>query len=1003
MAYKKIRHSNILGEKGTEWLIEVWQNNFTGTSTEFDMQGEGFEIKWTGQGGTRDRTFLGSECIISMYIKSDADEDFLYDDVLKKGERQHFIRIYKNSVSDTTLWWFGYIQPGFDNIQNAPYPYSTKITATDSYGYYTKLKESVLSGDTQKTQALPISLRLLDLITKMDIASSGGASDLKPNPGLRKLMRTAIDWWRPEDTYQSNDPFQLYACTIGAFTETTKLDDDGNISNADKAFNYKKSDVFNGALKAFNAVGFLAEGYYWYIQPNSLVNNNNGTLNVWERNLLGTPSSVGNVNTKITIDQSTNVILSGSILTYDPSYESVNINFILGPSTVYVTPTADLTSSSIVGAIQLPANSTDVLTLNFHAIHQENLANSNFSYATSTPGGVTLNAPATIENFTFLTTATLIISITDGNTVKYLQKTTGYNGSLVWTASNSPLSITLARGYNEQSVASFRPLGQGQLSTPTIVSNGFIVNSVVNFTIESNGSFPCDVGPTPNSNGNGISFRTDFKFSVDIPAPGIIGDVSIKMTATNDYSQKGNFTHQISSPGGTITSNNYEIFQINDPTPGSTSTTCQSIFISPENDSEFTEIGTGFKYSANQTEVPASESYDLGSTPLGSTLQNKLYSIQYLDSSNSPPQYESATTFQRGNPSTDAPLNISQLLVNEYLSLQVEPLEVLQASIQSADISPLKMLKYSINEDSSFKNYSFLGGTFKAQSEVMSGEWYKVSDDIEHVQSDDPAFISVISPNSQSPLGVLTQEIASKNLINESSLLDNSLATISSAIAASSSISSISVGSSLKADIAENQKLKLSYPDGSNTTEITVTDAYNDTATSLDVTSFIPSMQYPIGSILSVAPYNTSTLIQSLTTSGNVNNRSVGIKNIQEINFLPHDFNLTSNPSVGVASNDLGGSIRIASATANMYAQKLISKGKTITKVNIFGSANFAFRVYVGFIFNDTTTLVGSGSANTELDITDIVGTSRNYITIEIDVASASQEVYGGYALVINT
>ena len=988
MAYKKIRHSNILGEKGTEWLIEVWQNNFTGTSTEFDMQGEGFEIKWTGQGGTRDRTFLGSECIISMYIKSDADEDFLYDDILKKGEKYHFIRIYKNSVSDTTLWWFGYIQPGFDNIQNAPYPYSTKITATDSYGYYTKLKESLLSGETAKNQALPISSRLIDLGSTMQIADTSTGTDLKPNPGLRKWMRTAIDWWRPEDTYQSNDPFSLYACTIGAFTETTKYDDEGNVENADKAYNYKKSDVFNGALKAFNAVGFLAEGYYWYIQPNSLVNNNNGTLNVWERRIGTVPSSLGNINTKITINQSTNVILGGSILTYDPSYKSVNVDFILGPSSVYVTPSADLTSSSIVGAIQLPANSTDVLTLSFHAIHQENFATTAFSYATSTPQGVSLNAPATIRNSSFLTTATLIISITDGNTTKYLQKTSSFYNALVWTASNSPLSITLARGYQQESVSSFIPFGQDGLSNSIQTAATQTSDAVINDSL-----FPCSTSVTPGSFGNGISFRTDLKFQVDIPAPGIIGDVSIKTTATNDYSQVGNLTQ------GGFTSSQY--FQISDPTPTTKSTTCQSIFVSPQNDSEYQQVGTGFKYSASQTEVAASEYYDLGKTSLGSTLQNKLYSIQYLNSSTS--EYESAATFQRGNPSTDAPLNISQLLVNEYLALQVEPLEVLQASIQSADISPIKMLKYSINEDSSFKNYSFLGGTFKAQSEVMSGEWYKVSDDIEHVQSNDPAFISVISPNSQSPLGVLTQEFASKNATNKSSFVDNSLATISSAIAAASPITSISVGSSLKADIAENQKLKLSYPDGSNTTEINVTDAYNDTATSLDVTSFIPSMQYPIGSILSVAPYNTSTLIQSLTTSGNVNNRSVGIKNIQEMNFLPHDFNLTSNPSVGVASNDLGGSIRIASATANMYAQKLISKGKTITKVNIFGSANFAFRVYVGFIFNDTTTLVGSGSANTELDITDIVGTSRNYITIEIDVASASQEVYGGYALVINT
>ena len=144
MAFGKIRHTNILGEKGTTWYVEIWQKDYTGSSVECDLQGEGFEIKWSGQGGTRDRTFIGSECSINLYIKGDTDENFLYEELLKKGERHHYVRIYKNNINNDGLWWFGWITPGFDSIQNTPYPYSTRITATDSYGFYTKLKEQEL-------------------------------------------------------------------------------------------------------------------------------------------------------------------------------------------------------------------------------------------------------------------------------------------------------------------------------------------------------------------------------------------------------------------------------------------------------------------------------------------------------------------------------------------------------------------------------------------------------------------------------------------------------------------------------------------------------------------------------------------------------------------------------------------------------------------------------------------------------------------------------------------
>ena len=131
--YKKIRHTEIKGEKGTTWYVELWKDGFTGTSTEMTLGGEGFEITWNGQGSTRDRVFLGSECVLNLMVQNDTDEDLLYD-ILDSGFKKYFIRIYKNSTSGSDIWWYGYIQPSFDTIENAPYPYVSKITATDSYG-----------------------------------------------------------------------------------------------------------------------------------------------------------------------------------------------------------------------------------------------------------------------------------------------------------------------------------------------------------------------------------------------------------------------------------------------------------------------------------------------------------------------------------------------------------------------------------------------------------------------------------------------------------------------------------------------------------------------------------------------------------------------------------------------------------------------------------------------------------------------------------------------------
>ena len=67
-SYGKYRHTTIKGEKDTDWYVEIHKKDFSGSSTEMTLSGEGFEITWNGQGSTRERIFLGSECVISMFV-----------------------------------------------------------------------------------------------------------------------------------------------------------------------------------------------------------------------------------------------------------------------------------------------------------------------------------------------------------------------------------------------------------------------------------------------------------------------------------------------------------------------------------------------------------------------------------------------------------------------------------------------------------------------------------------------------------------------------------------------------------------------------------------------------------------------------------------------------------------------------------------------------------------------------------------------------------------------
>lgn len=803
-SYSKYRHTTIKGEKGTTWYIEVHKEDdgTPHTSTEMTLAGDGFEITWNGQGSTRDRIFLGSECVLNFMVRDDDDETDLYN-ILDSGFKKYFIRIYKNSTASTDIWWFGWVQPAFDTIENAPYPYVSKITSTDSYGYYEKQifstfssqsekednhslaniylnylhntelaavnlvegpnfldvsKWSILSNDTISNGLLtingqtgtrkPISCEgetlvvgetytarvqvayrtsgTLDLVdggsgtsfgsitsnnpafqefTWTQTAASGGkgfhlytsngfvggiasvsvyrAGDL-PCPSGVDFMQTAIDW---HTSVNSQDDALRYFICKGAFATNSKF-----------PFEYKESDAFKESLKIFNTVGFLAEGKYNFIQPNHYIDTTTGGNTFYKYNSQTANAPSYTETNLCEINQSTNVLLGGSSFTYEAPFKSVSTVYKGGsftlPSGADITD--DGTDNNLSYTGQIIAGQT--YTLDCFLQHSEKTSATNIDWVKTTQvNGQWYKINPGSNGFQYAITLKTTSSAGD----KYLYVDS--NGDLGW--STSVKKVVLTRGTR------LNPFTGSQYTYNSSFDDESIIPPKYNSEYYQNTSgspgllYPNEVIPTDTSN---VEFRGRLKFKTVLPELSDTSEVFIKCEAKVRKNQVW------------LQSDWKNLNYVNDSlvtkktTVGEISLEVEETSSLVTNEQKFTE--------ANNTST-ATENYELNDVTIGINQSDKIVAV--TDINNNPV----TDLFYRANDQAGAE-NLTRLLVKEFLEMQQSPLQILQGSIQSANISPLDIVKYKLNNnDAQAKYYMFLGGTFKANSEIMQGEWFRIKGD----------------------------------------------------------------------------------------------------------------------------------------------------------------------------------------------------------------------------------------------------------------------------------
>jgi hypothetical protein len=794
-SYGKYRDTIVKGEKGTDWYVEIHKKDFSGTSTDMTLGGEGFEITWNGQGSTRDRIFLGSECVLSLMVRTDTDETDLYN-ILDAGFKEYFIRIYKSSTASANIWWYGWIQPSFDTVENAPYPYVSRITATDSYGYYEKQlfstfsseeikqdnhslaniylnylhntelaavnlvegpnfldisKWSIFSNDTISNGLLtingqtgtrkPIScegdtlvvgetytakvnvtsyttgtLSLVDggsgnnfgSITSSGLktfswtqtAASGGkgfhlytsngfvgsisfvsvyrTGDL-PCPSGVDFMQTAIDWHTSVNA--QDDALRSFICK-GAFATNTNF-----------PFEYKESDAFNEALKIFNTVGFLAEGKYNFIQPNHYIGTTTGGNTFYKYNSeTYNPSNSSDTNL-CEINQSTNVLLGESSFTYEAPFKSVSTVFT-SVGSAFALGQTDITDSGsaddYVYGGQIISGQT--YNLDWFSTYTETMPNTNLGTL-----GSGFNILSGVQSFHSYIT---IKATSSGVADKYLQINVA-NNELEWTTSEKRIVLSRGRVVNNPPTDSFSSPYSLKFNTGSSVG----ARSNPEKFSENDG----DIIKVTEAN-NEYNFRGRLKFAASIPSLTDTSNIFVKIETDIDYTKY--------KPGGGGGFRSMTPVNVNLITKSSVSDE-----ITLEAEATTSLVSNEARFTETSSSSTSTENFDLDDVSIGVTESNSTFAI--TDINNNP----ITTNFYRGSDVAGGEI-ATQLLVKEFLQMQLSPLQILQGSIQSANISPLDIVKYKLNStDSAAKYYMFLGGTFKANSEIMEGEWFRIKGD----------------------------------------------------------------------------------------------------------------------------------------------------------------------------------------------------------------------------------------------------------------------------------
>ena len=229
-------------DQGQDWRVNIHDEDFTGTATEFTLGADGFVLRYTGDNENRYQPVIGSELTFTLVEQGATETTFM--DLLSTAAEQRFsVSVRKDPDGFDTLWWGGVILPEQVIRPDEYFPIMNTLTASDDVG---NLEEFDYNND--------------------GTAYSGQVSVLYHMANCLMKTRATHLWGTDAFIYYVND-FKSIDYVGSNQLKDTRIAHSSFYNPDDDGVNqyFKTFEVLENLSRVFNARIFQSEGKWWFV------------------------------------------------------------------------------------------------------------------------------------------------------------------------------------------------------------------------------------------------------------------------------------------------------------------------------------------------------------------------------------------------------------------------------------------------------------------------------------------------------------------------------------------------------------------------------------------------------------------------------------------------------------------------------------------------------------------------------------------------------------------
>ena len=1040
MAFGKKFNSSFNSYNGWSYQVEIYQEDFTGTSYEFKIGDKGPKIEYETDNDDRYSTILASKLKLPMIIDKSWMIEWVQSLRLELAEQQVYIHLYRNNNQPATNGpiWSGFVLMDLsETIGDEDMPYEVIITATDGIALLKNIDyvddgatppyvaADRFGGKKRFTALIYHAIKQIGLATTTEGAYENWA------------WRTSVNWYNSEhpNTNVGSDPLHLTRANAVMFYKRTDDDTDPPVAEYEAPNCY---DVLKEILKTWGARMVYWNHILWITQ-----------IDGYDVSESGTYAAPDNINTRkypSSGNSSTGSLAYVGTPYWSPYKLSINpyttperLKRLEGRKYSYLPVVKKATASYFTGGTDnYWCGFPNVYAGGGSAVLQENIDN------IAGASQLVLDFPLSFTHTTGVNAT--VDSWTD------MQLTIKFQMNIVHNSTTYTLKYDagLPDRWSTSAFAQFNG-DMPQLSVRMPVG---CTAYVKNFTL---------VLPThPDFTGTTDSITILVSDDDDY---GGIGTSIAGVWAKDQNNLSAGFQSGLQNPATAL-----GVTWSNIPNPNSSWTMGPSISV------PYIGVITGTQWlsatdyiGGNLQELPVEGA--LVRVNAASNISATNY-IQQLNTDDSY-QYEfgvmkwgdapvnsdtSALQVWNGSAWVFTPITgewgrstlvgantFTDLLLIEYMNGGAVNLKRTSMSIVTAQKSRYLKDGSGVNQPQYYSPITKLGdksqttgwdfhlfarGSFFPVEDRWDGEWIQFRRSTVSLTASSRI---ILFPNSRiagaNPIGSKTSD--------RTLSVFNTQLTTTSAIIEAGAVTAIPIYAIGVAVLKSGNTVQLeTFTDYINGDELpnipitlTLTADQEAEATSLTVTSHTFDMDLPAGARISIEKMDFITQSKN-KTRGTIAGMPVDADDLGPINYsggrytidadaivgvdldyikiLPSDFLANDdNTTYSVAWKDGSGQTGVIpeDGALEMFAFVGIPSGKTATTVDVWGSNAKALNVYAHDVNTGggMGTAIGTGTVNTELDIDDTASTATNFLVIKVTTTATSNRIYGGKVTIIDS